>query len=205
LDALDKLSPQADYAREIIHETDRIAAIVKNLLQFSRQEKQTHSYASVYDMIDQTVMLINTVIKKDQIRMVLQVDEGLPQIKCRSQQIQQVLMNLLTNARDTLNEKYPEFDENKVIFLMGSLFERDGRRWVRLTVQDNGMGIPEEIRERIFEPFFSTKPKDKGTGLGLSISHGIVKDHHGSITMETEEGQFTRVILELPVDNGWEL
>ncbi len=204
-DGLDEAEPRAVYAREIIRETDRISVIVKNLLQFSRHEKQTHSYASLYDIVGQTVSLINTVIKKDQIQLDIDLEEGLPQIKCRSQQIQQVLMNLLTNARDALNDKYPDFDENKVIRVRGSLFESEGRRWVRITVEDRGLGIPDDVRERIFEPFFSTKPKDKGTGLGLSISFGIVKDHHGKIEIETAAGEYTRFILKLPVDNGWQL
>ncbi len=193
------------YAQEIIHETERISVIVKNLLQFSRHEKQTHSYASIYDIIGQTVSLINTVIKKDQITLDIQLDEGLPEIKCRSQQIQQVLMNLLTNARDALNEKYPEYDENKIIKVGCKLFERDERRWVCITVEDLGIGITDEVKERMFDPFFSTKPRETGTGLGLSISHGIVKDHHGKIEVETEPEEGTRFMLELPVDNGWQL
>lgn len=193
------------YAREIIHETERISVIVKNLLQFSRHEKQTHSYASIYDIIGQTVSLINTVIRKDQIKLDIQLDEGLPEIKCRSQQVQQVLMNLLTNARDALNEKYPEYDENKLIRVRCSLFERDDRRWVCIKVKDWGTGISADVRERMFDPFFSTKPREMGTGLGLSISHGIVKDHHGRIEVETVPGKFTCFMLELPVDNGWQL
>lgn len=202
---VDKQSSAAEYAGEIVNETERIAVIVKNLLQFSRQEKQTHSYASIYDIIDQTISLIRTIIKKDQIQLDIRIEQNLPQIKCRSQQIQQVLMNLLTNARDALNEKYPGYDENKVIRVGCIGFEAEGRRWLRITVEDNGMGIPERIRERIFEPFFSTKPKESGTGLGLSISFGIVQDHHGRIELESEEGRFTRFILTLPVDNGWQL
>ena len=201
----DKQSSTAEYAREIVSETERIAVIVKNLLQFSRQEKQTHSYASIYDIIDQTISLIRTIIKKDQIQLDIRIEENLPQIKCRSQQIQQVLMNLLTNARDALNEKYRGYDENKVIHVGCIGFEGEGRRWLRITVEDNGMGIPERIRERIFEPFFSTKPKEIGTGLGLSISFGIVQDHHGRIEVESSEGKFSRFILILPVDNGWQL
>ncbi len=198
-------SPASAYAQSIVDETERIAVIVKNLLQFSRQEKQTHSYASIYDIINQTVSLINTIIKKDQILLDIDIEEGLPRIKCRSQQIQQVLMNLLTNARDALNEKYQDFSENKIIRVRCSGFESEGRRWLRLSVEDTGLGIPKIIRERIFEPFFSTKPKERGTGLGLSISFGIVQDHHGRIEVESEAGSYTRFILILPVDNGWQL
>jgi signal transduction histidine kinase len=82
-------------------------------------------------------------------------------------------------------------------------FEHEGRRWVRITVEDRGNGIPREYGEKIFEPFFSSKPKELGTGLGLSISFGIVQDHHGNIRYETAEGLYTKFIVELPVDNGW--
>ena len=193
------------YAGEIIHETERVATIVKNLLQFSRQEKQSHSYASIYDIVNQTISLINTVVKRDQITLDVDLDENLPEIKCRSQQIQQVLMNLMTNARDALNEKYPEYNEDKIIQLRCSEYHHDGRRWMKITVEDHGKGIPKGIQEKIFEPFFSTKPKESGTGLGLAITFGIVKDHHGNITIDTKEGCYTKFILDLPVDNGWNI
>lgn len=195
----------AKYAGEIIHETERVAIIVKNLLQFSRQEKQSHSYANIYDIINQTISLIKTVVKRDQITLKLDLEDDLPDIKCRSQQIQQVLMNLMTNARDALNEKYPDYHEDKVIQLKCIQFTEIDRRWIRITVEDHGNGISKEIRDKIFEPFFSTKPKDIGTGLGLSISFGIVKDHHGTIEIDTKEGCFTKCMLVLPVDNGWSL
>ena len=205
LDELPIDTSSAVYASEIIHETERISEIVKSLLQFSRQEKQSHSYASIYDIINHTILLIQTIIKKDQIELILDIEENLPDIKCRSQQIQQVLMNLLTNARDALNEKYPKFNENKIILLSCRQFTTDGRRWIRIFVEDRGNGIPVELREKIFEPFFSTKPKELGTGLGLSISFGIVKDHHGQIRIESEPGKYTGFIVDLPVDNGWNL
>ncbi len=201
----DRDSATVEYAGEIIHETERIAVIVKNLLQFSRQEKQSHSYANIYDIINQTISLIKTVVKRDQITLDLDLEEDLPDIKCRSQQIQQVLMNLLTNARDALNEKYPEYHEDKIIYLNCVQFREDDRRWIRITVEDHGNGIPKDMAEKIFEPFFSTKPKDVGTGLGLSISFGIVKDHHGKIEIDSAEGCYTKFILTLPVDNGWNL
>ena len=202
LDSAEGNSGYVEYAKEIINETERISVIVRNLLQFSRQEKQTHSYAAIYDIVNQTISLIKTIIKKDQIELDVVLDDNLPEIKCRSQQIQQVLMNLLTNARDALNEKYPEYNEDKIIKVRCSHYFKDSRRWLKLTVEDHGNGIPTELQDKIFEPFFSTKPKEKGTGLGLSISFGIVKDHHGKISIETKEGLYTRFILDLPVDNG---
>lgn len=205
LDKVGDTGPGSDYAREIIVESERISDIVRSLLQFSRIEKQSHSYASIKDIINQTVSLIRTVIKKDQIDFQISLQDDLPDIKCRSQQIQQVLMNLLTNARDALNEKYPGFDQDKIIRLFCVQIQYDGRKWIRIIVEDHGNGIPENIQEKIFEPFFSTKTKDKGTGLGLSISFGIVKEHHGKLFINTKAGLFTRFYLDLPVDNGWDL
>ena len=204
LEQTDTDNRQSEYAREIIHETERVSVIVKNLLQFSRHEKQSHSYASIYDIINQTISLIKTIIRKDQIELVMELEDGLPDIKCRSQQIQQVLMNLLTNARDALNERFSGFDEDKMIRLSCEQYESEGRRWVRIVVEDHGCGIPDEVKDKIFEPFFSTKPKENGTGLGLSISYGIVKDHHGALTYQSMPGR-TKAVLELPVDNGWVL
>ncbi len=198
-------SPAARYSVEIIHESDRVSNIIRSLLQFSRQEKQSHSNASIYDIINQTLMLINTIIKKDQILLEVDLDSNLPEFKCRTQQIQQVLMNMMTNARDALNEKFPGFHTDKIIHLSCHEFFFEERRWLRLTVEDHGMGIQPELREKVFNPFFSTKPKEKGTGLGLAISFGIVQDHHGKLTFDSEPGQYTRFYLDLPVDNHWEL
>ena len=202
IDKLGPDSPVSEYATEIGAETERVATIVKNLLSFARHEKQAHSQARMRDMIDETLSLVNTVLRRDQIKLDIAIADDLPRIKCHSQQIQQVIMNLVTNARDALNEKYPGNDVNKKINVTASTLEKDGRYWLRTTVADTGPGIPDEVRERMFDPFYTTKPKDKGTGLGLSISHGIVKDHGGEMTVESEVGEWTRFHVDLPVDKG---
>ena len=194
-----------NYGNQIIKESIRISDIVKSLLQFSRQEKQSHSYSSIYDIIENTLSLINVIIKKDQIELRIQMEENLPDIKCRSQQIQQVFMNLITNAKDSLNEKYPGYHESKMIEVDLRLKHHDERRWIYLSVKDYGMGVRDEDKVRIFEPFYSTKPKEKGTGLGLAISFGIVEDHHGKILVDTVVGEYTDFTVVLPVDNGWNL
>jgi len=191
----------SEYVTEIVHESERVAVIVKNLLRFARQDKEILAYSKIDDIINQTLSLIKTLMRHDQIRLDINLPENLPEINCRCQQIQQVLMNLLSNARDALNQKYPEYDENKIITITCETFKKENKKWIRIVVEDNGNGIPDNIKSRIFEPFFTTKPRDKGTGLGLSISHGIVKEHGGDLYFETEEGQYTRAILELPVDN----
>ena len=193
-----------EFAKEIGSETERVAEIVRNLLTFSRQEKQSHSPARMIDIANDTLSLVRAVMRHDQITLEVAIPDDLPKIQCRSQQIQQVLMNLFTNARDALNERYLEYDPDKLIKLSVKIFEKNGRQWLRTTVEDHGAGIPAEIRERVFDPFYTTKDRATGTGLGLSISLGIIQDHHGELTFESEEGQPTRFYLDLPVDNGWE-
>jgi PAS domain S-box-containing protein len=195
-DKLSKDDPIQEYATEIVTETERVATIVRNLLQFARQEEQSHSPARMVDIVNAVLLLIRTILQHDQIEMEVNVPEDLPMIKCRSQQIQQVIMNLLTNSRDTLNEKYPGHHEDKIIRITA---QETADHWIRFTVEDHGTGVSTENRERVFDPFFTTKPKSKGTGLGLSISHTIVEDHGGELNMESEPGCWTRFHVDLPV------
>ena len=192
-----------EFALGIIEEGNRVAAIVKSLLSFSRQENERHSPASMAGIIDATLNLIGSNLRKDQIQLTVDVAPGLPLLKCRSQQLQQVLLNLLTNARDALNERYPEFHEDKTLRITVQQLERDGRSWIRTVVEDHGNGIAPDIVERIFDPFFSTKPRERGTGLGLSVSYGLVRDHHGQLIVESVPNATTRFIMDLPVENGW--
>ena len=194
-----------NYAKEIINETKRVSAIVRNLLEFSRQTGEQHSYADIEDIISKTVSLIKTIFKHDNIGIEIKIQKDISKVKCRSQQIQQVLMNLLTNARDSLNEKYEGFNENKKIIINCSETIFDDRKWIKILVKDFGQGIRPEVRERIFDPFFTTKAKDKGTGLGLSISYGIVQDHNGEITVKSKPGEHTEFTVIIPCDNGWDI
>jgi PAS domain S-box-containing protein len=205
IDRTEKENPTRELAEEIIHETQRVAKIVRNLLTFARHEKQSHSPAQLSDMLASVLSLIQTVMRHDQIDLLIDIPEGLPNVKCRSQQIQQVLMNLMTNARDALNQKYPGYNPEKQLRISARLVDRNDRKFVRATVEDFGTGIADDVRDRMFDPFFTTKPKETGTGLGLSITYGIVKEHRGELTVESELGQYTRIHMDLPVDNGWEL
>jgi signal transduction histidine kinase len=198
-DGLPPGSPLTEFARGILRETERVCTIVHNLLAFARNEKQGHSQARVQDIVEGTLSLLRAVLRRDQITLTEQVPGDLPNVQCRSQQIQQVLMNLLTNARDGLNERYQGHDPNKVLQVRARRFDKAGRPWIRLTVEDHGPGITPEVRERMFDPFFTTKPPHRGTGLGLPISHEIIKEHHGELTVESEPGRFTRLHVDLPV------
>ncbi|RME94623.1 MAG: PAS domain S-box protein [Verrucomicrobia bacterium] len=188
------------FADEILHESGRVAKIVRNLLTFARQEKQDeHVPVPLNEVVEGTLSLIRTLIRHDRVRLEVDLPPDLPVVSGRSQQLQQVLMNLLLNGRDALNEKYPGHHPDKLLRLTAARFERQGQPWVRLTVEDHGPGIPPEVQERMFEPFFTTKSRHKGTGLGLAITLGIVQEHLGQLRVETEPGQWTRFHIELPV------
>ena len=200
----DDLTPseRGVYASEIIAESQRVANIVNNLLIFSQRGDENFSLAEIRDIVEWTLSILEDVFLQDGITIKVEIQDEIPPVRCRSDQIQQVLTNLLNNARDALNEKYPEFHKDKLIEVKCSLFSRNERPWIRLTVEDHGNGIPEEIRPNLFEPFFSTRDRLKNTGLGLPISYGIAEDHHGLLHFESETGLFTRFHLDLPVERN---
>ena len=190
------------FAEEIIAETERVARIVRSLLQFARHDKQSRSPARLCDIVESALTLVRTILRRDRIHLDVDVPEDLPKVRCRSQQIQQVIMNLVTNARDALNEKYPSHHEDKVIRLSAESREAGGDLWVRLTVEDRGPGISDQVKERMFDPFYTTKARQEGTGLGLAILHGIVTEHGGTVQVQSEPGSYTRFHIDLPVDGG---
>lgn len=194
-------SQAAHYASEIEKASKRVATIVGNLLSFAHTEKQPFQAERLHTIVNDTLSLIQAVLRHDQIALVVRIPESLPAVECRFQQIQQVLMNLLTNARDALNEKTPGRDGSKQIIITAESVAgtETSPPLVRLTVEDHGTGIPAAVRPRILDPFFTTKPRDKGTGLGLSISHGIIKDHGGRLWFESETGQWTKAHVDLLV------
>ncbi len=196
-DRLGESHPLSEFSLEIILESERIATIVRNLLAFSRQEKEPHNRSSIQEIVDATLTLVKTLLRKDTIRIDVELPSDLPYVYCRTKQIQQVLMNLITNARDALNEKFPGPHQNKIIRISSCAVMKQGQQWVRITAEDNGSGIPQEVLPRIFDPFFTTKSRDIGTGLGLSVSHGIIAEHGGEFTVDSKRGEFTRFSFDL--------
>jgi PAS domain S-box-containing protein len=193
-----------EYADEIEHETRRVATIVRNLLAFSRQEGEKSMVATtIPSIVDGTLSLIHAVLRKDQIRLRIELPEDLPAVHCRAQQIQQVIMNLVTNARDALNARWPSYHDDKRIDIIGHAFERGDETWVRISVADHGGGIPNEVVARIFDPFFTTKGRDQGTGLGLAVSHGIVAEHGGELRLDNRFGTGAVFHVELPCRRAW--
>ena len=153
------------------------------------------------EILSDTLSLVEKQIMKDRIKLKVDVPRDLPAIRVRTQEIQQVFLNLLSNGRHALNQRFPQSHEDKVLEIKGQVVEIGGLKYVRMTFYDLGTGIPAEILDKICNPFFSTKPKGEGTGLGLSISHGIIKNHGGRLWFESVEGRYTKVFIDLPASS----
>ncbi len=176
----------------------RIATTVRNLLSFARSDTEETGPADLANLVERTVSLVQRLLERDHIRIEIDSAAGLPLVHCQPDRIEQVLMNLLTNARDALDARYRGAHRDKAVAITtGVHVDADGH-WVRTTVEDRGEGIPPQMLDRIFDPFVTSKPRDRGTGLGLSVSHGIVADHEGRLIVESEQGHFTRFHLDLP-------
>lgn len=193
-----KESRENEIANRIIKEGDRIATIVKSLLSFARKRTEEKSVYTIPGILHDALLLTEAQILKESIKLKINMPEGLPGIIANSQQIQQVFLNVINNARYALNQKYQEPHEDKILEITGSEITIDGRQYARIIFYDTGSGIPAGILDKVINPFFSTKPSGKGTGLGLSISHGIIRDHNGNLKIESSEGEFTRIIIDLP-------
>ncbi|UJS18436.1 MAG: PAS domain-containing protein [Candidatus Jettenia sp.] len=192
-------SKEKDLARRIMKEGDRIAKIVHNLLSFARPTcKEDKEIVRVNEILSDTLVLIDTQLRKDGIKVRLDIPQKLPEIVANKLLIQQVFLNAIYNARYALNQKYPGTHKNKILEILGEEIMLDNRPYVKTIFYDHGTGISAKIRDKIIEPFFTTKPRGTGTGLGLSISYSIVKDHGGKLMVDSIEGKFTKLSIILP-------
>ena len=201
-DKFHELGGDKTIPERIVNEGERIGKIVKNLLSFARDKKEEYSPAHVNDILKLTLELVEKQISKDGIQISVNITSDIPKIDARSQEIQQVFLNIISNARYALQKKYPKPHENKILKINGDKIKIGDKKYVRLTFHDKGLGISKDILDRVANPFFSTKPQGEGTGLGLSISHGIIKNHGGNLWFESQKNDHTKVIVDLPIHNG---
>src|SRR6266540_2777830 len=187
-----------DLASRILKEGNRIGDIVRGLLTFARERKEERRPVGVTDILSESLALTRAQMKAEGIVLLIHVPPHLSEIVANPQQIQQVFMNIINNARYALNQKYQGAHKNKILQIRGESMREGGVPYVRVTFRDRGVGIPAHLVNKVMEPFFSTKPSGNGTGLGLSVSHGIISDHHGRVTIESVEGEFTNVLVDLP-------
>ncbi len=172
----------------------RAAEIVSSLRIFSRLDEAEQKSANLHECLDAALLLLHSRYS-DKIRIERKYGE-LPPWLCQPGKLNQVFMNLLSNAVDAIFAK-PETGKDEIIRISTRTEERSGRYYAVIEIADSGIGMTEEVKQRLFQPFFTTKDVGKGVGLGLAISHGIVHDHGGTIEVESEagHGSLFRVLL----------
>jgi C4-dicarboxylate-specific signal transduction histidine kinase len=174
---------------------NRAAEIVTGLRVFSRLDEAEQKSANLHECLDAALMLLHSRYR-DQIRIERNYGE-LPPWLCQPGKLNQVFMNLLANAVDAIFAK-PRPGADEVIRVATRLEERQGCICAVVEIADTGTGMTQEVKTKLFQPFFTTKEVGKGVGLGLAISHGIVRDHGGSIEVESEAGRGSLFRVVLP-------
>lgn len=189
-------SVENESLQDVINCGLRCKRIIQNLLTFSRQDQMPMTDSDINEQVRLVLGLIRYQINRNQIQIIDKLDPDLTMVNINGSQIQQVLTNLLINARDALNESDQEY---KQITVSSFVRHDEAKTWAVISVQDNGTGIDQENLKKIFTPFFTSKDATKGTGLGLSVSLGIAESHSGTIEVESTLGEGSTFSLLLPV------
>jgi signal transduction histidine kinase len=187
---LDDDSPIIKNLKTIEKETNRCNSIIEKLMKFARQEQTEFEHTQINQVVEDAVGIVAHQLGVSHIKIEKELAEDLPFIHGNSNQLQQVLLNILINAQQAM-------DGNPgTVKIVTRLTDTDS---LEIRISDTGPGLPIEIQDRIFEPFFTTKPAGKGTGLGLSVTYGIIKDHGGNIHVDSRPGEGATFIIGLPV------
>ena len=178
--------------------SDRISRVVLSLRNFSRLDESEMKVVDLHSGIESTLLILQNRWKNHPYYPPVKIIKNysnLPKISCYPSQLNQVFMSLIINALDALQ------DDNNLIKkpeIMISIQIIDNNK-IRISIADNGIGIPDSIQAKIFDPFFTTKPVGKGSGLGLTVSYAIVKKHGGQLTCNSTVGQGTEFVMEIPI------
>ena len=184
----------------ILREGDRIANIVKALLTIAHPGSK-EELINIEKCLESVLALYASKLENAGIVVSVEIAEPLPTIKGDHQKLEQVLLNLVSNAYYALNTRFPEPAPEKRLDIRIFGAGEGGREKLCFVIHDQGSGIPKAIIGKIFEPFFTTKPAGSGTGIGLGICHQIVESHGGVIRVESTAGEFTRFTIELPASS----
>jgi two-component system NtrC family sensor kinase len=189
------VSPELnERAQTVQAAAERCGRIVRTFLAMARQRERQQRPAALREFIDGPLELLAYGLRAAGIEVTLDIPDGLPPLLCDPDQMQQVVMNLLTNARQAL-EGCPAPRRVRIAA------RREGE-WTLLEIADNGPGVPEAIRSRVFDPFFTTKPMGAGSGIGLGLSRGIVEAHGGTLNLAPDDGSGARFLIRLPLGNA---
>ena len=193
----DEETPRSEFERQmidgIIDEGERIAQIVRGLLAFARADSPELRHVPFAESINTSIALFGRQFEKEGIKVEIDLEPDLPLVRADGSRLRQVVVNMISNAYHALKTKTTDTGEQKLFKITA---RRAGNN-VRVEFYDNGVGIKRRDLNKVFDPFFTTRRETGGTGLGLSVSFGIIRDFGGTINVESEEGKFTRFIIEL--------
>jgi len=180
--------------RKIVRQTQYCKEVVQSLLDFSTPSKGTKTRAKLNPLIKRTVELVKPGVMKQQISLAMRLTEGAYEIFADKNQVEQLFFNLISNAVDAMPVGGKILIATRIA----------NSPFVEIVISDTGKGVPKEILPHIFEPFFTTKEAGKGTGLGLAICQRIVREHRGSIRVQSRIGKGTTFTIGLPLLIGEE-
>jgi PAS domain S-box-containing protein len=174
-----------------LSETQRLAEMLRNMLSFSKPEEEKRRPVKINELIEGILLVMEKQMKESNIKIEAYYEESIPEVIASTNQMRQVMLNLFKNAKEAMPKG-------------GTLTVRTSREdnEVAIAIQDTGVGIPVELRGKIFEAFFTTKQKVKGVGLGLSVCYGIIKDHGGEIRVDSEVDKGTVFTIHLPISSS---
>lgn len=199
LDVLSLDARQSGMLQKIIDGGMRISGIVNNLRRLARSSPDAREEVQVADLIESSMQLVGAQLRNHGVQVQIDLAADMPRLRCSAPDVQQLFMNLMTNAREALDERFPAASEEKVLEISGRGMARDGEDYVQLVFYDHGCGMPGDIMGKLPIPFFSTKSTNQHVGLGLFAGFAIVREHGGSLSLDSEEGKWTRATVELPV------
>lgn len=189
----DYLKTEISFLLKGIHEgSSRTAEIVKGLRIFSRVDEDDIKLANINEGLDSTIIIVN-----NQLNNKIEIEKNyasLPFVECYPGKLNQVFLNLISNAIYAVKQRFHENEGGKLIIKTEHIDNN-----VTITISDNGTGMSPETRHKLFEPFFTTKPVGEGTGLGLSITYNTIKKHNGTITVDSELGKGTTFKITIPI------
>ena len=196
----DRSAEEIKDSLEIIRsQSDRIASIVRRLLAFARRKEPNLRPIDLPAFLKNIHHMMEHQLQAKRIQVQMELPPDVPRLNADPELLQQVFLNLYSNALHALSEdgmiriRVQTADDHSAGIVNDGI--------VRITFEDDGIGIPREHLERVFDPFFTTKDIGDGTGLGLSVIYGIIKDHGGEIRVESERHRFTRFVMELPTEH----
>ncbi|MBE8720905.1 sensor histidine kinase [Sphingobacterium pedocola] len=192
------LRTEVDFLLKGLHDgAHRTAEIVKSLRIFSRVDEDTLKFTDINEGLESTMVILSSLVKDS-----VQVEKSygnLPKVECHAGKLNQVFLNVLTNAVYAVNKKFETRKGGKLSIETG-IYEDESFIYVRIA--DNGIGIPHDIRDKVFEPFFTTKDVGEGTGLGMSIAYNTIAKHNGKILIKSEVGEGTVFTLIIPIQQN---